>query len=402
MSPRKLQCISRQQSEATEMKRIYLDNNATTPLRPQVKASMLAALETAGNASSIHAEGRNARAILEAARADIASLTGAAPDEVIFTSGGTEANSLALHGLLQAASLAGQRFTRLIVSAIEHPSVLQTAEQCAEVYPGLRLTVAPVDANGSLDLARFERLLAEGKGRALVSVMAVNNETGVIQPTQDVARICNATSATLHCDAVQAAGRIPATLEALGADIITISAHKLGGPQGVGALIKRTGVPLSAQIRGGMQEFGYRAGTHDVAAIAGFGAAARAVSATAHASTLRDILEGKLLHACPEAVIFGRTSNRVGNTICIATPSVTADTMLIALDLEGFAVSAGAACSSGKVSHSHVLAAMGVDPELARCAIRISLGWKNDEQDVPAFVAAYKRIVERARARAAA
>ena len=384
------------------MKRVYLDNNATTPLRPEAKAAMLAALENVGNASSIHNEGRSARATVEFARAGIARLVGAAPDDVIITSGGTEANTLALLGTLHAASVASQRFTRLIVSAIEHPSVLKTAEQCAQDFPGLRLSLAPVDANGGLHLQSFERILAEGKGRTLVSIMAVNNETGVVQPIQEIARICKANAATFHCDAVQAVGRIPATIDVLGADLMTISAHKLGGPQGAGALIKRPGASLSAQIKGGAQEFGFRAGTQNVAAIAGFGAAARALATQAPLQELRELLEIELLLACPHIVIFGKGATRVSNTSCIATPGLTADTALIALDLDGFAVSAGSACSSGQVTHSHVLTAMGVDADLAKCAIRVSLGWQNTEQDVIAFVAAYKHIVDRARARVAA
>jgi cysteine desulfurase len=381
--------------------RLYFDCNATAPLRPEARDAMLAALGAAANPSSVHAEGRAARRRVEQARAVIAGFAGAAPDAVTFTSGGTEANALAIHGALHAAAEAGQRFTRLIVSAIEHDSVLHTARTAAALHPGLRLSEAAVTSGGMIDLAALRALLMEGKGRALVSIMAVNNETGVIQPTRAIASLCREYQALYHCDAVQAAGKVAAGLQDLDADMLTFSGHKVGGPQGVGAVVCRPATRLAPIVFGGRQENGLRAGTEATAAIAGFAAAISALGDPL-APTLRDTLEQSLLSACPDAVIFGRSAMRVGNTTCIAAPGVPAETLVIALDLEGFAVSAGAACSSGRVTRSHVLDAMGVDPDLAKCAIRISAGWNTTAADVAALSDAWKKIVTRARARVAA
>ncbi len=382
--------------------RVYLDSNATAPLRPEARAAMLAVMDHAANPSSIHVEGRNARRAVDEARAAVAGFTGALPEHVTFTSGGTEAAGLAINGALLAAAEEGRRFTRLIVSAVEHDCVLQAATRASEMHPGLRLSHVGVDTSGVLRLADLERELAEGKGRALVSVMAVNNETGVIQPVQQVAELCRRHGAVFHCDAVQAAGKIACRLDDLGADIMTLSAHKMGGPQGAGAMVRRAGIPVASLVRGGAQEFGLRAGTENVAAIAGFGAAIRALAATPEQARMHDALEARLMKSCPEARIFGAGAPRVGTTTCIAAPGVTAETLVIALDLDGFSVSAGAACSSGRVTQSHVLAAMGVEPELARCAIRVSAGWHTQAADLEAFAEAWTRIVSRARSRAAA
>lgn len=381
--------------------RVYFDCNATAPLRPQARDAMLAALGTSANPSSVHAEGRAARTRVDEARAVIAGFAGASSDAVTFTSGGTEANALAIHGALQAAAEAGQRFTRLIVSAIEHDSVLHTARTAAALHPGLRLSEVAVTSDGDVDLSALRTLLMEGKGRALVSIMAVNNETGVVQPTRAIASLCREHQALYHCDAVQAAGKMPSGLQDLDADILTFSAHKIGGPQGVGALVCRPTTRIAPLLHGGRQENGLRAGTEATAAIAGFAAAVAAIEAPL-ATDLRDTLEESLLSACPDAVIFGRSAMRVGNTTCIAAPGVPAETLVIALDLEGFAVSAGAACSSGRVTRSHVLDAMGADPDLARCAIRISAGWNTTANDVAALADAWKKIVTRSRARVAA
>ena len=380
--------------------RVYLDCNATSPLRPEARAAMLSALEAPANPSSVHAEGRQARHLVEEARATIAGFAGAAPEDVTFTSGGTEANTLALVGSLQAAAEQGQRFTRLIVSAIEHDSVLNAARRAAELFPGLRVSELAVTPEGTIDPQALEAHLREGKGRALVSVMAVNNETGVIQPLAAIAATCAQHGARLHADAVQAAGKIPARLADLGADIITFSAHKVGGPQGAGALVAKQGVRIAPQIVGGRQERGLRAGTEATAAITGFAAALKAL--TAPPPALRDELERRLRDACPDAVVFGSDSPRVFNTTCIAAPGVPAETLVIALDLDGFSVSAGSACSSGRVARSHVLDAMGIDPDLARCAIRISTGWQTTQQDIEAFAGAWGKIVTRTRSRAAA
>jgi len=382
--------------------RIYLDNNATTPLRPEARDAMLSALEPPANASSVHREGRMARQTLDGARREVAALVAAEPDDVVFTSGGTEANNLAIHGAIEAAATAGQRFTRLIVSAIEHDSVRVTAARCAEVHPGVRLVVCPVDSEGRLSLEDLRHILMEGKGRALVSVMAVNNETGVIQPVAEIARLAREHGALFHCDAVQAMGKVALSLQATGANYLTLSAHKIGGPQGVGALIRSAGMPLAAQVTGGQQEFGHRAGTQNIAAIAGFGAAAKVVRHVTPDVARRDHFEQRLLSLCPDAVIFGQGAERVPNTTCIAVANIPAETVLIALDLDGFSVSSGAACSSGKVVRSHVLTAMGFDMSLSSSAIRISTGWQTQEQDLDAFADTWARIINRARARTAA
>jgi len=383
--------------------RIYLDYNATAPLRPEARAAMIAAFDESGNAQSIHREGRRARTRIEKAREHVARLVGTEPEQVIFTSGGSEANVLALRGAVQGAAEAGERITRLIVSAIEHESVRANAAACAETTPGLRALVCPVGSDGAIDLDELCRILAEGKGRALVSVMAANNETGVLQPLAEIVAIVRANGALFHCDAVQAVGKSGIVFATMAADYLSLSAHKLGGPQGVGALIVRRGAPFASQIRGGGQEFGRRAGTENAAAIAGFGAAAEAAPRDAlgtWAKWRRD-LEQKLLRACPDAVVFGG-DNRLPCTLCIAAPVLPSENMIIALDLDGFAVSAGAACSSGKVTQSHVLAAMGVAPALAASAIRISFGWQTEEHELAAFADAWARIVKRADARAAA
>lgn len=385
----------------TPSTRVYLDCNATAPLRPQARAAMLASLEAPANASSVHAEGRKARATIEAARRTVADAIGAAPDDVVFTSGGTEASALALLGTVQAAAERGQRFTRLLVSAVEHDCVRNTAQRCAELNPGLRLSEVPVDGNGAVDPEALGRQLAEGKGRALVSVMAVNNETGVIQPLERIAALCKAHGALFHADAVQAPGRMALSFAEPGPDVLTFSAHKFGGPQGAGFLVKRASVALAPLWQGGRQEQGWRPGTEPVAAIAG-AAAAFAATQTTPLPNMAARLEPRLRAACAEAVIVGAGAPRVGNTTCVAVPGVPADALVIALDLDGFAVSAGSACSSGRVTRSHVLDAMGLDPDLAGCAIRISAGWQTTDADIDAFADAWTTIVGRARARAAA
>jgi len=386
--------------------RVYLDHNATAPLRPEARTAMVSALDDTGNALSVHAEGRRARARIDAARRQVAALVGAPSDDVIFTSGGSEANALALRGAVQGAAAAGERITRLIVSAIEHDSLLANALACEETIPGLRVLTCPVTPNGVVDMAALKRILCEGKGRALVSIMAANNETGVIQPLADAIALAKANAALVHSDAVQAAGKLRLDFAGLGLDYMTISAHKLGGPQGAGALIARQGAPLLRQIAGGGQEFGRRAGTESVCAIGGFGAAAQAATAELELwrerAAWRDHLIRKLKAASPEAIVVGAGVDRLPNTICIAVPSVPAENMLIALDLDGIAISAGAACSSGKVAQSHVLTAMGVEPHLVGTAIRVSFGWNTKEEELTAFADAWARIVKRAQARVAA
>jgi cysteine desulfurase len=382
--------------------RIYLDNNATALLRPEARAAMQAALETPANAASVHREGAAARRTIDTARRAIGDLLATDPDHVIFTSGGTEANALAIHGAIQAAADAGTRITRLIVSAIEHDSVLATASMCEHLYPGLRVSICPAGRDGRVNLDDLRRILMEGKGRALVSVMAVNNETGVIQPYAEAAKLAHEHGALFHCDAVQALGKLNLTMPDCGADYLTLSAHKIGGPQGAGAVVRGHGAKLVAQLRGGQQEFGYRPGTQNVAGIAGFGAAALAIKNQTHDTVLRDRLEQRLKALCPDAVIFGEGASRVYNTTSVAVANVPSETVLIALDLDGFAVSAGAACTSGKVQRSHVIEAMGYEAALSSSAVRISTGWQTKAEDIDALAESWGRIINRARARTAA
>jgi cysteine desulfurase len=376
--------------------RIYLDWNATAPLRPEARAAMNAALELAGNPSSIHAEGRAAQQLVERAREQVAALVGTEPKLVTFTAGGTEANNLALTPAIQAGDEKAPR-DRLLVSAIEHVSVRAGGQFAADA-----LEEIPVTSAGTVDCAALAtRLAALAPQRVLVSVMLANNETGIVQPISEVVHVVHEASALLHLDAIQGAGRIPCDIKVLGCDLLTISAHKLGGPKGAGALVRRDEAlhlphPL---LRGGGQERGLRAGTENVAAIAGFGAAAEAArrdlaAAAGRMTALRERLEAKLKAATPRAIIFGADADRVPNTTLVAVPGMKAETAVIALDLAGFAVSSGAACSSGKVQPSHVLAAMGAAPELARGGVRISLGWTTTEAEIDCFVDAWIKVAE--------
>ena len=383
----------------------YLDHNATSPLKASARAAMLAALEAGGNASSVHGPGRAARASIDDARERVARLAGSDASSVIFTSGGSEANCLALKGAIAGALAAKDRIvTRLFISAIEHESVRATAAAVTETVPGLKLSTIPATSDGLLDLGAFRLQLMQGKGRALVSVMAANNETGVIQDLAGISRVLDTEGGDdvlLHVDAVQTAGRIPMSFVA---DYVTLSAHKLGGPQGAGALIVKDEAPLAPLIHGGGQESGRRAGTENVAALAGFGAAAEDAADLTDATrwmALRDRFEAELLRAASDAVIFGQRASRLPNTSNFAIPGLSAETALIALDLDGVAVSSGSACSSGKVKPSHVLAAMGVDDALARCGLRVSFGWSSRDDDVDALIAGLRRLMARRAAMAA-
>lgn len=373
----------------------YLDYNATAPLRPAAKAAMLAALDECGNASSIHAAGRRVRAIVENARAKVAALAGVNPRSVVFTSSGTEANAMAIKGATGVS--------RILVSAIEHDSVRANTRAVVENMPCVSLEEIPVSDDGVIDVDALRELLNNGAGRALVCVMVTNNETGIVQPIEAIAKLVREFGVLLHVDAVQAAGRIPLRFDA---DYVTISAHKLGGPQGAGALIVKDAAPLTPLISGGGQEHNRRAGTENVAAIAGFGAAAETVkdfgSENVRLGTLRDGFEAKLKALAPQTVIFGAHMQRLANTSNFAIPGLTAETAIIALDLDGVAVSSGAACSSGKVSRSHVLKAMGVSDELSTCALRVSFGWASAGQDVEAAIASLKTLLERKGGRALA
>jgi cysteine desulfurase len=357
---------------------------------------MEAALDCIGNPSSIHGEGRAARRLIEAAREQVAGLVGAVSSQVVFTSGGTEANMLALSPAIETAD-DKTPCECLLVSAIEHSSVRPGGR-----FPPKAVAEVVVTAQGQVDLADLERRLADGarKGqRALVSIMLANNETGVVQPISEAAAIVHQAGGVLHVDAVQAAGRIACDINVLGADLMTLSGHKLGGPKGIGALVRRDeALHLAAPlIRGGGQERGLRGGTENVAGIAGFGAAAaasaRALAAdSSRLTALRARLEAGLRAVTPEAIVFGAEAERVPNTTLFAVPGVKAETAVMALDLDGMAVSSGAACSSGKVQASHVLAAMGVSPDLARGGLRVSLGWTTTESDVDRFLEAWIKV----------
>jgi cysteine desulfurase len=350
----------------------------------------------AANPSSVHAEGRKARALVEEARAKVAKLANTDAQNVIFTSGGTEANALALHAAIYGSAEAEKRLTRIFISAIEHDSVSANANALVERFAGLRLETLPVLPNGALELEALRATLREGKGRALIAVMAANNETGVIQPIAEASKLAREAGALLMVDAIQAAGKIPLAFDA---DYITLSSHKLGGPQGAGALIVKPGVPFAPQILGGGQERGHRAGTENVAAIAGFGAAAEIVS---NVSPLRDRFESALKQIASDAIVFGEGAPRLSNTSNFALHGILAETAVMALDLDGVMISSGAACSSGKVKPSHVLAAMGINEDVSRCALRVSFGWNSVQADAGAAIASLSKLLARAKARAAA
>lgn len=305
---------------------------------------------------------------------------------VVFTSSGTEANNLAIAG-----AIGGEAVTRLLVSSIEHPSVLEPS--CAAGVPVREIAVTP---RGCVDLNDLASALAESDGRALLSVMLANNETGAIQPIAEIVAMACEHDVLFHVDAVQGAGRISLDFEELGVDMISLSSHKLGGPQGAGALIVREGIKLQAQMFGGGQESRRRAGTENVPAIAGFGAAAEAaVDFTSGMGDRRDAMEHAITDQLPQAMVLCDEAARLPNTTCLLVPGVPAEYLVIALDLEGFAVSSGSACSSGKVARSHVLTAMGIDDETAECAIRVSIGRETSEQDLQRFVAALAICCER-------
>jgi cysteine desulfurase len=370
--------------------RVYLDWNATTPLRPEAKAAMAHAWEMSGNPSSVHAEGREARRLVEDARAAVAASVGADAANVVFTSGGTEANSLALTPGLRRGK--GDAVHRLVVSAIEHASVLSGGRFAPETISTIGVT-----RDGVVDLARL-RIQLEGPP-ALVSIMLANNETGAIQPVAEAAEMVHAAGGLLHVDAIQALGKIPFDLASVGADLISLSAHKIGGPKGVGALVLAEGVEgLAPLLRGGGQEKGRRAGTEDVAGIAGFGAAARAALAgrdedAQREQGLREQLENGLKQT-PGAVIFAEQSRRLPNTVLFAISELRAETAVIGFDLAGIAVSSGSACSSGKVQPSHVVEAMGFGPELARGAVRLSLGWSTTAADIESALEAWRKLAD--------
>ncbi|MEO1709646.1 MAG: cysteine desulfurase family protein [Pseudomonadota bacterium] len=364
--------------------RIYLDHNATAPLRPEAREAIIRALDVVGNPSSVHAEGRAAKALVEDAREAIAKLVGAEGADITFTSGATEANNWVMR--------AG--WDTIVYAAIEHDSLLGPIERSSA-----RLVKLPVEGTGEAYLGAVADYVLLGNrplGRDLVTLQLANSETGVIQDVATVADFCAAHGVFSHTDAVQAPGRIPVAFHDLGVDAMTISSHKLGGPAGVGALITKSGLALPPALLGGGQEMRRRAGTENVAAIAGFGAAAR--SAFSDLATIdrirrkRDLLEDAIREKTPQAIILGQGVDRLPNTTCVSLPGGKAETMVIKFDLAGIAVSAGSACSSGKVATSPVLAAMGVAPEVAGGAIRVSLGWTSSEIDLEPFLTTWMKM----------
>ena len=359
--------------------RAYLDHNATSPLRPSVKAAMIAAMDVGGNASSVHSEGRAARKLLSDAREKLGFWFGCLPQMITFTSGGTEANNMALRGVA---------VDRILVSAVEHHSVLAAAKASGKI-----VEIIPVDKFGLVDLAALEKMLAGSK--ALVSVMIANNETGVIQHTDEIAKLVHATGSLLHVDAVQAIGKRQVNFGLLGVDLMTVAAHKIGGPTGIGALIIRDGLVVDPLLHGGGQELRRRAGTENLINIAGFAALADEPQLDTY--DLNDKLEAAL----EGETIFSDGVERLCNTTCFAVAGMNAETLLMNFDLEGVAVSSGSACSSGKVAASHVLSAMGVLPELSKAAIRISLGWSTTDDDINHFISAWRKIAKRHHAKAA-
>ena len=369
--------------------RVYLDWNATTPLRPEAKAAMANAWELAGNPSSVHAEGRQARRLVEEARAAVASAVGAQPRNVTFTSGGTEANAMALvPGVRRSSQPPVQR---LLVSAIEHASVLSGGRFPADAIG--RIGVTP---DGLIDLDELRRAQASGPP-ALVSIMAANNETGVIQPIAEASEIVHSAGSLLHVDAIQALGKIPFDINELAPDLVSLSAHKVGGPKGVGALVTAEGVQgVEPLLRGGGQERGHRAGTENVAGIAGFGAAVAAAMAALKADAPRlDALRSRLergLNQTAGAIVFSARAPRLSNTTLFTVPGLRAETAVIGFDLAGIAVSSGSACSSGKVQPSHVLEAMGFGPKIAQGAVRLSLGWSTLEADIDRCLEAWRKL----------
>lgn len=367
---------------------IYLDHNATTTIRPEIIDLVAQIMAETGNASSVHASGRQARAEIEKARRQVAALAGTQPEYVIFNSGATESNNCVLNAF---------RGETIMISAIEHSSVRNGA---AALYPEERIIKIPVTSNGVIDLEAFEALVTAHRP-ALLSLMLVNSETGVIQPVAEAARIARRIHPDIfiHSDAVQAAGRIEINMGALGVDYLSLSAHKMGGPQGCGALLSAPGAKPAVLLHGGGQEKRQRSGTENVAGIAGMGLAAemaaKNITSYQNLASLRDSLELELCKINNGVHIYGRNAPRVANTCCFSCPGLAAQTQLMALDLDGIAVSSGSACSSGSVKHSAVLLAMTDKDELLESALRFSLGWNSTQKDVDAFLKSWGKLAKR-------
>ena len=377
--------------------RIYLDHNATTPVDPVVVDAVTKALcDQFGNASSVHSFGQSAKSSIDSARASVAALLGAGPQEVVFTSGGTESDNMAVRGVAEAQIPANRR--HLVASAIEHEAVLHTFKALAK--RGWTTTLLPVDKSGVMQPAVLHEAITPQT--ALVSVMHANNEIGTIQPIAELAAIAHAHGAVFHTDAVQSAGKLPIDVNVLGVDLLSLSAHKFNGPKGVGALWVRRGSRLVATMTGGRQERNRRAGTENVAGIVGLGAAARLALAKLEddgprLAALRDRLESRILDTVPGTAVNGNPAHRVPNTTNISFRGVEAESLLIALDLEGIAVSTGSACSSGTLEPSHVLRAMGLSPHRTQSSIRFSFGLGNTDDEVDRVLAILPRVVEKLR-----
>lgn len=376
--------------------RTYMDWNATAPLLPAVRDALVSALEMSGNPSSVHKEGRAVRAAIESARRDVAALVGAQASHVVFTSGATEAANLVLSPLFKMGR-ASLNIGHLYVSAIEHPALREGGR-----FERSNVTEVPVTHQGLVDLSALEALLAghdAASGLPMLALMLVNNETGVIQPVEAAAKLVHAAGGLMVVDAVQAVGRIPVDIEALGADFLIVSSHKIGGPKGVGALISRGEVMMPKPlIHGGGQEKGHRSGTENTLAILGFGVAAteaaqRLDTESERLAGLRMQLENAMRAAAPDVIIHGADVQRVANTTFFTLPGLKSETGQIAFDIEGVALSAGSACSSGKVGESHVLTAMGHDPKLG--ALRISLGHATTQEDIEKAIKAFAKIAGR-------
>jgi cysteine desulfurase len=359
--------------------RIYLDHNATSPLRPEVKQAMLDAMDVVGNSSSVHTEGRKAHKLMDDSRETLAFNLGCLPQMITFTGGGTEANNMALRGV---------DVDRILISAVEHDSV-----RAASKASGKPVEIIPVDNYGRVDKVALEKMLVGPK--ALVSVMVANNETGVVQHVNDIVQLTAKAGGLSHVDAVQAFGKRHVNFALDGCDLMTIGAHKIGGPTGIGALIIRDGLFVEPLLNGGGQELRRRAGTENLIAIAGFAAAAKAPRIETY--DLNDTLEAALA----DTIIFSDGVERMCNTTCFAMSTMKAETALMNFDLEGIAVSSGSACSSGKVARSHVLDAMGVAPEISAAAIRVSLGWNTTRDDIQHFIAVWRKLNQRSKAKAA-
>tara|TARA_B100000029_G_scaffold516740_1_gene633512 strand:+ start:9954 stop:11087 length:1134 start_codon:yes stop_codon:yes gene_type:complete len=356
---------------------VYLDYNATSKLRPEAITGMEKVMRLCGNSSSVHRFGRLSRRAVEESREALADSVNASHDEVVFTSGGTESNNFALLGSRR----------KIIASSIEHDSVLQHVDEYAKIR---------VNSDGVIDLFHLEELLKNEESSVVVSVMVANNETGVIQPIEKVLELCRRYDAWLHCDGVQALGKIPISFSSLGVDMMSLSAHKLGGPQGIGALVIRDGVSLSPISVGGGQERGQRAGTENIIGIGGFGAVCETIGSSLEVSEsllkMRDNIEKRFVEIAPDIAIYGKESPRLANTSCIGLPGIKNEVQVMALDLSGVAVSSGSACSSGKIKPSHVLVAMGANSQSAECAIRISLGWDTSTSDCESLIKSWETL----------